>query len=142
MDYMPPDEDPPIQCGTYGTNSTSYSTVTHTYKPLMTPYPYCKSLHTAIARAPWLPAALMSALERWKAPYVLLGRRWPHWAARTHAFNPLVNLTYAWPDNSHPIKRQTHHQPESSQYPSPSSHTLPTFPTYPIQRKDTPLPIC
>jgi hypothetical protein len=44
--------------------------------------------------------------------------------------------------DSHPIKRQTHHRPESSQYLSPSSHTLPTFPTYTIQRKDTPSPIC
>jgi hypothetical protein len=142
LDYMPPDAARPTQRGISGMSSASHSTVTHTCKPSMTPYPYYKSSPTAIARAPWLPAALLSALERWRAPYVPLGRRWPHWAARTHAFNPLVNSTYAWPGNSHHIKRQTHHQPESNRYHSPSSHTLPTLPTSPIPRKDTPSQTC
>jgi hypothetical protein len=74
---------------------------------LMIPSPYCKSLRTNTVPVQWLPAGLQSALEQWRAPFVPLGRRSPHWAARTHASQQTENLTSDLRDNSRPTNTST-----------------------------------
>jgi hypothetical protein len=72
--------------GTYGNNSASNYTLTQPWPTSRTLYHCYNSLLTDTEQAPWLPAALRSAHERWKEPFVPWARRSPHWATITHGF--------------------------------------------------------
>jgi hypothetical protein len=115
----PPDAALATQSGTSGSPSALTYTSTPTYKPSMMPSHCSKSLRTTAEVIPWLPAGLKYVQERWKAPFALLDRRLPHWAAQILAYDPQENSTSDYHANSAPTKRKTHHQPGSSQSLSP-----------------------
>lgn len=75
--------------GTSGQTSALTSIVTPTSPLWMTPYPSYKSLCTVIELAHWLPVVLKSAHAQWKAPFVPLARRSPHWDALIPVYNHL-----------------------------------------------------
>jgi hypothetical protein len=133
-----PDIQQPTPHGIYGRTSAPVSTVTPTSPTSRIQYPSCKSLRTGIESAPWLPAAIKSTVERWKARFVPWDRRSPHWAAPTHASPPQENLISAFPVNSLPTKSKTRPQHASSPFLFPSSpKPLPyaTAPTHPPPRQ-------
>jgi hypothetical protein len=72
------------QHGTYGKTSATTSTKTPHWPISMIPFHFCSSLLNDTGWARLLPVEIKSVLERWKAPFVPLGRRFPHWASTTH----------------------------------------------------------
>jgi hypothetical protein len=82
---------PPTRTGTCGSPSVSTFTATPTCPNFKTQSRSYKYLHTDIEMAPWLPAALQSALAQWRTPFVPWDRRLPHWAAPIPGCNLLGN---------------------------------------------------
>jgi hypothetical protein len=128
--------------GTFGQTSASASTVTQAWPTSMIPSHCYKSSLTDIASASWLPAALQSELARWKEPFVPWARRWPHWAAPTHAYSHPENSTYASTASYPPIPKLTHPLIVSNQCPYLSSPTQPNTAFAPTPRNLTPSQTC
>ena len=78
-----PEHDPLLPCGLFGVPSAKMSAQTPSYNALRTRYPSSRSLPFAIAGASFLPAVLLQKSDRWKRPFVPLGRRSPHWDSLT-----------------------------------------------------------
>jgi hypothetical protein len=71
--------------GMSGMPSAGISTRTLSSKTSTIPSHCFKSLPDDIERAYWLPAVLQCVAKQWKAPFMPLARRWPHWDSPTHA---------------------------------------------------------
>jgi len=85
MELCLPELDPLLPCGLSGVPSVPRSEPTPSSSALPTRYPSCRSSPFAIAGASFLPAALQLKSDKWKKPFVPLGRRLPHWDSPTLA---------------------------------------------------------
>jgi hypothetical protein len=90
---------PMIPRGKYGQNSVLRLTKMSSCPTMRIPYPSCNSLLGDTESAPFLPQALQSTAERWKAPYAPLGRRLLHWAAQIPGCYPVENWTSGYTGN-------------------------------------------
>jgi hypothetical protein len=95
-------------------------TSTPSYKNSQTPCPSYNFSLQDIGWEQYLPPVLQSNLERWRAPFVPLGRRSPYWASATPDFSPLESSTYAYTDNSKLMLNKIRHPPASNPYPCKS----------------------
>jgi hypothetical protein len=86
----PPVLPPSTPPGPYGRPFVPPSTKTHT-STLMTPSRSFACSLAATGLEPLLPVVLQSVLEQWRAPFVPLDRRWPHWDAQTLVSYPPGN---------------------------------------------------
>jgi hypothetical protein len=83
---------PPTQHGPSGQHSARTYVATPSCKTYRTPCRYCKFSLKDTAWEQFLPPALQSNLERWRAPFKPWGRRSPHWVTPTRVYSPQVNL--------------------------------------------------
>jgi hypothetical protein len=115
MEYHPPVHVATTPHGQYGLTSASPCLVTHSSSTWTIP---CRSssysLHdTGWAR--WLPPTMQSKLEQWKAPFVPLGRRSPHWDTKTPDYSHPADWISDYTGNSKHIPNMTPHRVGSNQ---------------------------
>lgn len=91
MPFRTPEQQETTEHGLFGWSSVGPLTKTLGCNTLRTQCPSSKSLHTGIAKAPWLPAALQSKLGQWRQPFMPWDRRFPYWDNLTPAFSHWVN---------------------------------------------------
>ena len=85
-----PEHDPLVTFGKSGPPTALTSVPTPSCWPTMIPSHFYKSTPYATALEHYLPAAVRSRNDRWKKPFVPLGRRSPDWVFPTRGSPPLV----------------------------------------------------